>query len=290
MTTCGDLISEISAQLHGWGITNDRVTPLTVGINDTDLALTVDFTFSQAAGITPGVVEIDSEQLFVTSIDTSTGVCTLANGFGRGFKGTTAAAHSAGAMVISRPKFPRIWLLSQVNRLIDSVYPQLFAVNTHTATVTWPDNSYTLPTRPALLLDAQWQDYLGRWRPCRSYKFDAFDGDFRLAGDIPIGRPLRIVYGTRPTRFTSEADNFTVCGLPPSAFDVLASGVVARVLPGLDISRAQASSVEASDRSRVVPPNAGLNPAKHLEAKFSQRLADEARALRKQYPPRIVKV
>src|SRR5882757_10185436 len=113
MSTCADLISEASAQLHGWGSTQDRITPLSNTVTPSDVQFTVDFAFGQAVGITPGVVEIDSEQLYVTAVDASTGVCTLADGFGRGYNGTTPAAHTAGAKVISRPKFPRNWLFAQ---------------------------------------------------------------------------------------------------------------------------------------------------------------------------------
>jgi hypothetical protein len=84
------------------------VTPLTANMGPTDTTFTVDFAFGQSVGITPGVVEIDSELLYVTNVDAATtGLVTLANGFGRGYNGTTAASHTAGAVVTSRPKFPR---------------------------------------------------------------------------------------------------------------------------------------------------------------------------------------
>jgi hypothetical protein len=105
-----------------------------------------------------------------------------------------------------------------------------------------------------------------------------------------IGRPLRIIYAVEPTQFTSEADNFTVTGLPASCSDILTLGVVARMLPGLDISRAQLNSVEQSDRSRVVPPYAGVNAAKFVEAKYQMRLDNEKTNLRRLLKPRIVKV
>src|SRR5882762_9590463 len=88
-----------------------------------------------------------------------------------------------------------------------------------------------------------------------------------------LGRPLRVLYSTEPTKFASESDNYTITGLPASATDVLTLGIVAKQVPGLDISRAQLSSVEQSDRSRVVPPSAGINAAKYLMAEFQDRLS-----------------
>lgn len=292
MPTAGDLITECSAQLHGWGSTQDRITPLSSDIQSTDASFQVDFAFGQSVGITPGVVEIDSELLYVTNVDQGTGTVTLADGFGRGYRGSTADFHAAGSMVISRPKFPRVWLLKQLNEVIASVYPSLFAVNTYSTVVTYPSNTYDIPgsTPPIKVLDAQWQDPIGNWHKCFSYTIDPFDGSFRLGAGPMIGRPLRIIYTTPPKQFASEADDFaTVTGLPASAADVLTLGVVARQVPGLDISRAQQTSVEQSDRSRVVPPYAGVNVAKFVMAEYQERLANEAASLRRQYPARLVR-
>lgn len=293
MTTAGDLITEISAQLHGWGSTQDRITPLTADIGPTDTSFTVDFTFGQAVGITPGVVEIDSEQIYITGIDAATGIATVAS-FGRGYGGTTAAAHSAHAKVISRPKFPRIWLFKQLNEIIGSVFPDLFAVNTFTSTVTFPRNTYQLPSTngtPVRVLLAQWQDPLGDWRDIAGYKVDPYDGTLRLGSGAMIGRPLRVLFATEPKQFVAETDDFvTQTGLPTSAADVLTLGVVAKLVPGLDISRAQLSSVEQSDRSRVVPPSAGVNAAKYIMAEYQERLQNEAISLRRRYKPSVVKV
>jgi hypothetical protein len=289
MATCKDLLDETSAMLHGGGATQDRVTPLTLSIGPTDTQFTVDFAFGQSVGITPGVVEIDAEQLYVTAVDPSTGVCTLANGFGRGYNSTTATSHTAGAKVISRPKFPRIWLFKQMNEIIGSLYPDLFVVKTFTSNVTYPSDSYALPNVPMSVIDAQWQDPIGNWQRCQSYTVDPYDGAFRLGGGPMIGRPLRVLYAAQPVPFASEADDFSVTGLPASSEDCLILGTVAKQVPGLDISRAQLSSVEQSDRSRVVPPNAGVNAGKYVMAEFQDRVKNEAKSLRRQYRPRLVR-
>lgn len=293
MPTAGDLITEASAQLHGWGSTQDRVTPLTANMGPTDLTFQVDFTFGQSVGITPGVVEIDSELLYVTAVDPATGLVTLANGFGRGYKGTTATSHNAGATVVSRPKFPRSGLFIQLNEIVNAVYPELFAIGTFVGVVTTPTNAYDLGSTtgtPIEIIDAQWQDPIGNWHKCRSYTLDPIDAKFRLGSGAMVGQPLRVLYKTQPRAFTAESQDLTTqTGLPASVADVLTLGVVARQVPALDISRAQLNSVEQSDRSRVVPPYAGVNAGKYLMALFQERLANEAASLRRQYKPRIVR-
>lgn len=289
MATAKDVLDDISQQLHGFGATSDRVTPLTADIGPSDSTFTVDFAFGQSVGIAPGVVEIDGEQLYVTKVDPSSGVCTLANGFGRGYNGTTPTAHVAGSKVTSRPRFPRVNLMRQVNQVIGALFPTLFTVRTYTTTVTFPLNTYTLSPVPKIVLDVQWQDPIGNWQRVHSYSLDAFDSTLRLArGPSPVGRPLRVVYGTEPGTFSAETDDFvTATGLPASCFDLVVIGAVARVLPGLDISRAQLTSVEQSDRGRIVPPNTGITVASYMERKFQERLANEAEALRRPYKARI---
>lgn len=289
--TAGQMVDSITAMLHGYGQTQDRITSLTNSIGTTDLSFIVNAAFGQSVGISPGVVEIDSEQLYVTNVDQATGTCTLDPGFGRGYHGTTKTTHAAGAAVVSRPKFPRKNIFDTMNEVLGGVFPDLFIPKTYTTTVSYPQNTYTIPgVRTVDILDAQWQHPLGDWFRVPSYFVDSFDGTVRV-GTLPliaIGRPLRFVYAVEPSVFTTETDDFvTVTGLPVSSADVISLGTAAKMVVGLDISRAQLSSVEQSDRSRVVPPNAGTTVGKYLMAEFKDRLQNEAKSLRRLYKPRI---
>jgi hypothetical protein len=291
MPTCGTLIDNVIHQLHGWGSTQDRVTALAAPIGVSDTSFTVTDAFGQAVGISPGIVEIDSEQLYVKTVDPPTGICTLINGFGRGYHGTTPMTHANGAMVVTRPHFPRQDVFRNLNSVIGAVFPDLFAVGEYTTTVTWPQNTYNIPIpKPLKILDVQWQHPIGDWLSILTYNVDSFDQSIRLGevDAIAVGRPLRFVYSYEPNLFVAETDDFaTVTGLAPTTQDVLELGVVAKMLAGLDISRAQLTSVEQSDRARVVPPNSGVNAAKWVQAEFQNRLQNESISLRRQYPPRL---
>lgn len=291
MTTASDIISEAAAELHGWGTTQDRVAVLTSNMDLLDSTFTVQSTFGQSVGISTGPVEIDDEIVYITAAHPDTGICEIADGFGRGYNNTVATQHLAGARVVSRPKFPRTWLFKTLNEVIQSVFPKIYAVNTFSTVVAYPGNSYTLPNRPVSILDIQYQDVIGRWQPVQVYTFDTFDGSLRVIADGTIpGRPLRIVYATRPKIFTAVTDDLATTGLPESCKDLLVMGVVARVIPGLDISRAQNTSVEQSDRSRVVPPNAGLTASQYLIKMYMDRVENEGRALRQQFRVRLRRV
>lgn len=285
MTTAGDLVTSISHELHGYTSVKDRLTSLSAALTATATTFTVSDTSGQL-GLTPGIVEIDSEQLYVSSLDTGTSTATVAS-FGRGFNGTTAVAHDSGALVVSNPTWPRADILTMLNRVLLGTWPQLFAVKTDdTNTITSPSDTYTL-TDLQSVLDVQWKDPLNNWQRCEAWSVDPYDNTVRLVSGGIIGRPIRFVYSAKPTAFTDETTTYSDCGLPDSCQDLLILGTVARLVPALDIARAQINSVEQSDRSKVVPSGQALNVAKLLTAEFVNQLNIEARSLRKQYPPRI---
>lgn len=294
MATCADLISEAASQLHGWGQTQDRVASLAAPILISEVnQFTVNAASGQAVGISAGTVEIDSELLYVTNVDQTTGICTLDPGFGRGDRGTTVVGHNVGAKVISRPKFPRSAILKQINESIGGVFPDLFQVKTFTTNVTYPLYRYTLPALPvpAWVIAVEWQDPIGNWLPAHSFSLDPYDQTVLLGSGPMIGRPLRVLYAGEPGLLINETDDFVATtGLPLSSYDVITLATVARLTPGLDISRAQLTSVEQSDRGRIVPPNAGINVGKYIQQMYLMRLANEAKALRRVYRPRIRKV
>lgn len=288
MTTAGDIVSRTVTVMHGWSQAQDRVTPLTSDIGSADLTFTVDFPFGQANGITAGIVEIDSELLYVEAVDTTTGVCTLTKN-GRGWSGTTPAAHTAGTSVASRPLYPRAKVLDEVNGVLGQLHPTLYAVKLWTGVVTFPSNTYTLPGRPSKLIDVQWKDPWGNWARARGFRFDAFDGSVRLNGAGMIGRPLRIVYAQPPDPFTSEADSMSVTGLEDEVQDVLVYGAAARLTVGLDVGRLENTSIASSDTSKVIQPGAAINVSKYLMAEYQQALAAQEQTLRAQYKPLLRK-
>lgn len=286
MPTAGDLVTEAVTMMHGYGQTTDRVAILSAPIGPTDLSFTVDTTQGAAVGISAGIVEIDSEQILVTTVNPTTNTCTVANG-GRGYGGTTAASHAQYSRIVSQPKFPRFWIYSKMNEVIAGLYPDLFGVSTYTTTITYPQYTYTLPIRPMRILIAEWQDPISQWHPLMAVSIDQFDGTVRLGGGM-IGRPLRFVYSVEPQQFTSETDDFvTQTLLPASTADLLPLGVAMKMAPSFDISRAQTNSIEQQARGTVVPPNSGMNLGTYLTREFKDRLQNEASALRAKYPAQI---
>lgn len=290
MPSAGDLVTECVTLMHGGTSSQDRVTALAADVAATDLTFTVTATFGQAVGISPGIVEIDSELLFISGADASSNICTIVP-FGRGFQGSTQQAHKAGSQVTSSPTFPRWTILRAMNETIGGLYPDLFGVETITLISTDTVNTYPLDSEAAWIISAWYPSPLNGDRiPLRRFMKDPFDNALLVGDPVPAGSVITVTYAVEPQPFTGESDDFeNVTGLPVSCSDLLVYGATIRLTPGLDISRAQTASVEQSARSTVVSPNAGMTASKYIMALYQDRLLNEKRSLRKLYPPRIVR-
>lgn len=284
------MVTEVVQTMHGFGQTSDRVAILSAAIGQGDLSFQVDTTQGSAVGISPGIVEIDGEQILVTAVDAASNTCTVANG-GRGWNSTTATAHSQYSRITSKPRFPRSAILNQMNEVLNGLYPDLFGVATFNTTATYPQYTYVIPgVRPLRILTAEWQDPLQQWHPIRAIQCSPVDGSIRVGSGPMVGRPLRILYAVEPQPFTSESDDFvTQTLLPLSTSDCVILGTMAKLAITFDISRAQINSVEQQSRGSVVPPNTGMNLNSALTRSFKDRLANESKSLRALYPAQIRK-
>ena len=83
------------------------------------------------------IIEIDRELLLCKELDTVNDKVTVV----RGVRGTTATAHSEGAVIKIAPPFPRQVVFDAVCDQIKNLFPSLFAVETKTVTVL---DGYTL--------------------------------------------------------------------------------------------------------------------------------------------------
>lgn len=283
MSTAAEMVTEVVQAMHGFGQTTDRTTILSNAIGPADMSFQVDYVQSTAGGVIAGIVEIDSEQIMVASIDQTSNTCTVANG-GRGWNGTAPASHAQYTKVVSKPKFPRFIVLQKMNEVIGALYPDLFGVATYQTTVTFPQYTYTIPNvHPLRVLTCEWQDPLGQWHPIIAVSVDQFDGTVRVGGQTMPGRPLRFIYAVEPQKFASEGDDFTTQTLlPESTRDVVTLGAQVQLMPSFDVSRAQNTSVEQQSHAAVAP-NAGINLGTYLQRQFSARLSNERDSLRYLY-------
>lgn len=291
MATFKDIIDETNLALTGYTNRQDQATFLLGDIGSTDLT----FTVADGTVLTRGLVEIDDELIWVDSFDRTTNTATIP-AYGRGFRDTQAATHSAGTRVTIAPSFPRSVIRRNVNLAIDGVYPDLFG--TFYTIFNWEAarTTYVLPQEAIDVLGASWQT-IGpskEWLPIRHYRVDRMANPLYWGsgktisireGIIP-GRPLMITYTKKPTVLQYDTDDFSMTGLPDSAREVIVLGAAYRTMLYLDLGRVPARSAEADMQQTNDPVGTAVNIARAVQQMYQQRLNQEVRRLQEQFPPR----
>jgi hypothetical protein len=297
--TCSQMIYETQGLLSSWSFDESQSTSLGAALGVSDTAFTVSTPRGIATGVSPGIVEIDQELMYCDSVNQSGNVTIVP--WGRGYLGTTPAAHSAGARVVSQPTFPRYWTMQAMNEVMERIFPMVFAVKQVELTTTFPKITYQLPPDAQWVLGARWQLPDGRlyWQSIRRWRMSPGGGTqfgdqgvtVDVADSMIPGRPIQFLYAAKPGLFTAETDDFTtVTGLNLGIRDVVTLGAAAQMTTSQELSRLQVSSVEQQNRSQLVAPSAALTSSRFLEQRFQERLMEERRSLQRLYPPRITGV
>jgi hypothetical protein len=294
-TTYANLVDEIALNLSGYTLRQDRTTHLTGNLTDTGLSLSL----GDVSNIGKGAIEIDDELLWVDTYDRISSTATIAP-YGRGYHGTTPAAHTANTKVTVAPTFPRATIKKAINDTIDAVFPNLFAVGIHTFTYNSVKTTYSLPadTQTVLYVSYKPTGPTEEWLPVKSWRPDVFanTGSFATGQSISIydriesGRTIQVYYAKKPETLTSSASSAvfeTVTGLPSSCKDVIVYGASYRLASFLDPGRLNYSSAEADNADTKIQYGSGASTARFLLALYQQRLNEETKKLRDVYPTRI---
>lgn len=294
--TAGDLVNEVLGLLQGYSADSDQVTTLQSAIGPTDLTFKVTIVRSGAMGLSPGVVEIDSELFYISAVG-SDGTATV-EPWGRGYNSSVAASHAAGAKVTSFPTYPRVKVLDAINEAVARVFPSLFVPAVYATTTTYPQITYNLPDTAEWVLGARWlpPNGIGVWKSIRRSRTEQTLGQtpdlgvtVDIADTVLPGQPIEFTYAKRPTLLAAESDDFVaVTGLPVSTRDLIIWGAAGGdLVASQELSRLQTSSIEQQNRAGLVGPDSALTSSRYLEAKYQLRLREEIAALRRRYPVRL---
>jgi len=293
MTTLLDLVNETHLLLSGYTQRQDQATSLVNAIGASDYS----FVVQNGTVLSRGLVEIDDELIWVDSFDKTSNTATVAP-YGRGYRGTTAVAHSAGTRVTIAPVFPRSAIERNLNSAIDAVYPDLFATASTTFPFSAARTTYPLPADCIDVMGISWQT-IGpsrEWLPIRHYRVDrtadpaTWGGSKTISisdGIIP-GRTVTIRYTTKPVPMVNTTDVFeSVTGLPSSAREVIILGAAYRMAVYLDLGRVPATTAEASAQGTANPIGSAANLSRMLKQMYNDRLLIEVRRQQEQFPPRV---
>lgn len=295
-TTLSNIIDEVLLNLAGYTYQQDRTTYISSAVSTTTQT---SLSLGSTENIGKGIIEIDEELLWVDTFDRVANTATVAP-YGRGYLGTTAAAHSVNSKVTIAPTFPKFSVKKAINDTIRAVGSSIFAVGTTTLTYNAAYNTYDFDGLDIQnILDMSWESVgpSREWIPIRRWRFDSV-GDSTTFGAgsqtvtiydaITAGRTIKVIYSKDPTAFTADNQVFTTqTGLPESCKDVVVLGAAYRLLAFLDPARTGQVSPQADETDSKRPFGTSINSTRQLLALYTQRLAEESQRQQNFYKIRV---
>lgn len=283
--TLDQLVTEVQSAVQGFSIAPEKVSVLDGDITATDTS----FTVAGSTTLSPGVLEIDNELIYVISVDPNSSTCAV-HPNGRGWQGTVAATHSAGAAVFENPAIPRVRAAWAINDVVSSLFPTLFAVGTVDATI-GSTRVVELPEEAEFVLDVRWLDNAGEWQRVRTWETEMSNAASVTGRSVLIprqdqGDSVRVVYGYRPQRFVTDTSYWSETGLPIAVKDAVVLGALSKVARVFDLGRLSDRFTRPQGDNEKPPLGIGFQMARDLDAKFREAVASEANALRRLYPVR----
>lgn len=294
-TTYANLVDEVFLNLSGYTLRQDRTTHLTQDVTSSGLLLNL----GDTTNIGKGAIEIDDELLWLDSYDRVSATAAVAP-YGRGYHGTTAAAHTTNTKVTIAPTFPKASIKKAINDTIDAVFPNLFGVGVYTFNYNSVKTAYSIPAEVQTVLYVSWKTTgpTEEWLPMKGWRHDPLANStaFTTSNSISIydrieaGRTVQVYYTKKPTTLTASASSAvfeTVTGLPSSCKDVIVYGAAYRLASFIDPGRLNYSSAEADQADSKIQYGSGASTTRFLLALYQQRLIEETKKLRDVYPTRI---
>ena len=308
-TTLTNMIDEVSMNLSGYTLTQDRSTYLKTAVTTTtsSSASPTSLSLGSTDNVGKGIVEIDEELMWIDTYDRVGNTATVAP-YGRGYLGTgplanTGTTHDADTKVTISPTFPRFSIKRAINDTINALGSSIFAAATTTITSNAAVAAFRLPTtgdslniRNILSVAYQSIGASKEWIPIRSWRLDANANTTAFTSGqtisiydvVPSGRTIQIVYSKDPAVFTTNAQDFaTQTGLPDSCKDLTILGATYRLLTNLDPARASMVSPQADEVDSKRPYGSSQSLTKNIYALYSQRLAEEIKKQENKYPIRV---
>ena len=303
-TTLTNMIDEVSMNLSGYTLTQDRSTYIESAVTATasSSASPIILELGSTDNVGKGIVEINEELMWIDSYDRVGNTATVAP-YGRGYLGTTIAAHAVDDKVTISPTFPRFTIKRAINDTITALGSSIFAASTTTITSNSAVAAFRLPATGSSLeikniLSVAYQAIGAskEWVPIRSWRFDANANSTAFTSGqtisiydvVPSGRTIQIVYAKDPQPFTTNAQVFTTqTGLPESCKDLVIIGATYRLLTNLDPARAAMVSPQADETDNKRPYGSSQSLTRQIFALYSQRLAEEVKNQQTNYPIRV---
>ena len=291
LTTTQDLIYETRGHLMSGA--RERQNTLN-GAHD---ASTTTFTFTYAPQFGAGdVIAVDLELVRVMS-DPGATTATVHRGWG----GSTAASHSADALITVSPAFSDFRIFQTLNAELSALSSPgngLFQTDTVSVTFNSAVVGYDLTGVTDLIdvyrvyydevgPDKLWPEVSDYWIRRNADTTDFASGLQIVIPDAQPGNAVRVVYKKPFTALTSLSDDVqAVSGLPATANDIPPLGAAHRLATGAEIQRNLNNSQGDTRRAQEVPQGALARSSVGLMDVYRRRVGEEAARLSAAYPHR----
>jgi hypothetical protein len=292
MVLASDLVEETRRWLDSGS--RPEMNRLTTTINSAATSLTVDFALGSI--VTGAMLAIDLELIYVWSSTGSTATVQ------RAMLGTTAAAHTSGAIIYVNPRWSNFTIFTALNEELASLSSpvnNLFQIKTVDLTYSPAVSGYDLTSVTDLIevYDVRTDTYgpakdwprLTRWMLARDQQISAFASGLALQlfeGGYP-GKTIRVQYKAPFTLFTSLTSTLADSGLLSTASDLPPMGAMIRLVAPREIKRSFTDSQPEARTAAEVPPGTSRNTAAGLMQLRQVRIREEASRLARAYPPYV---
>ena len=268
----------------------------TLGTALNDSETTVNFTHDTAGIVAGSVIEIDTELMYVFSMNASTNDATVK----RGFRGTTAASHDQYSLVTVNPKFPAQLVLNAINdELADLSSPQngLYQMKTVELTFNAAQDGYNLTGVTDDILSIYQVTYsdvgaeasepvISSWTLRRDRNTSSFASGYALVlhDDGWPGQTVRVQYKTGFAALSATSTALSTVGLHSEGYDLPAIGAALRLMSTRPVRREFIDEQGSSRRAEEVPAGAVSASMRDLRALRETRINAEAARLDQKYP------
>jgi hypothetical protein len=293
MSTAGALLDRVQRQLLS-GVVEER-NKLATGVDADDTSFVILY---ELGGLRDGTVfEIGSELVYIWQAATGSKTLTVE----RGYAGTAATSHSAGAIITLNPRFPKGQMLDALNQDIDDLSSPangLFQIiSTDAITYNGSDRQIDMTGVTSLLdlIDVRVKyksddfPFVRGVRLQRNLPVADFPSTFALVFDeAPVAGKLIVRYTAPFVRAASTASDIqSVCKVPLTMEDILEMGVMIRMLSVREVKRNFTEAQGDTRRADEVPPGAMRDSFNNILRLRRDRIIAEKAKLARQYPLNI---
>ena len=318
----GDLVDRIYREYLEPVDSVETYSYLTSGIDASATEITYDgnlFSVEEEDSLDAGaIIEVGQEIMYTTALNNVTNTITVR----RGQRGTTAAAHSANAIIKLQPTFPRKNVYEAVVDQIKNLYPTLFATETIELTASTgykllgthgtdgDTYNYLVTPLKAISQYTDWQsgsDQTGLKYNGVAIEMIDLPNPFTYTDDtstertktyttgpdvvhavqfvgISAGHTIYVTFKKKFIAPTAEANTLASIGLEEEYEPIVMTGVAAQLMAGKDIKSVDARYITEQIAQANFPVGSANSISQGL-LRYQQLLIQQARSnLRSKYP------